>query len=117
VRIRTTTEIVVDTDPSPKNASKVTSDVTSTTLGGGLGASYGFGLHWRNAEGWGSSLRIEVGGLASGTSTTALGNLGRTVKDGVASITTEGTKTTTKVLADRLDVSSLLTGVPGATVA
>ncbi|MEB3204772.1 MAG: hypothetical protein VKP57_08730 [Candidatus Sericytochromatia bacterium] len=117
LRTRTTTEDVVDTDPSPKNASKVTSDVTSTTLGGGLGASYGIGLRWRSAEGWGSSLRVDGGWLASGTSTTALGNLGRTEKDGVASITTEGTKTTTKVLADRLNVSSLLAGVPGAAVA
>jgi len=117
VRTKTAAEIVNDIDPSPKNASTVTSDVTSTTLGGGLGASYGLGLRWRSGEGWGTSLRIDGGGFSSGTSTTALGGLGRTDKDAVASVATEGTKTTAKTLGDRLDVSSLLAGVLGASVA
>ncbi|MEB3237359.1 MAG: hypothetical protein VKO64_07020 [Candidatus Sericytochromatia bacterium] len=118
VRSKNSETTVADTADAANTKTKTTSasDVTSTTLGGGIGASYGLGLRWHSADGWGSSLRVDGAWLAAGNATTALGKLSRTDKDSSGSTATDAGVTTTTVVGDRLDVSSLIGGVPGASV-
>ncbi|MEB3298329.1 MAG: hypothetical protein VKO21_02435 [Candidatus Sericytochromatia bacterium] len=109
-----TTQSAVTTADNSENRVTATPSQTTTSLVGGLGASYGLGLRWKSADGWATQLRLDGSVLGAGTSFTALSLFGQDKGKYTNTTRTVNTVTTVNTTTDRMDVSSLVPGFGGA---